>query len=742
MKTKVTRRVLAMLIAFVMLLSLVPATVAAELPFTDVPTGSWYYDSVSYAYENELMVGMTDTTFAPNGTVTRAMAVAVLYRLDGEPETDAKLPFADVPENAYYADAVKWGVENGIVAGMSETTFAPNSSVTREQLAAFVYRYAKYADKDLTTTADLAAFPDVDDVKYYALDALEWAVGTGIIYGIESGKESYLAPEDNTTRAQLAAILMRVAENTRRADEYSVLQIFETTDIHGYIVNTASGKEETYQYRMAYLANIFNEARADEAIDDVILLDSGDIYQGTALSNLTYGNAMRAAFDAMGYDAVSLGNHEFDWDVTLYATDANATVPAYKIGDFEGDSDTPVLAFNLNDAGTTNRASIVGDYTILEKDGHKIAVIGYIPNYRGDIMAAKIAPYDIDEDLEDLKALVAAVNEKENPTATIVLAHDGPSYIAAAMDPEQVDLVLGGHTHGTATGVAENGVPYTQGGCQAQGYSAVTLTINNWTGEVTVGEPAYVSITGKEDIEKLYDTEGSTLLDPTVLAISKAAIAELAEQLGTVLGYVDQNITRSRIEGSRTTIAGNFITGLMLHATKDLGTVAAFANSGGIRCEFLMEEGATTRNITVGDIYTISPFGNRLMTYEVTGAELAAFILSTMSNSNLGDQMSGLVATYYVDADGNKVINSITLDDGTVVDITDTTTTYRIVTYEYCATLPDSVLLGKTPVQDINVAPIDNESAIVALKEIAAANDGKIPLDVTAHFYEVEAPTN
>lgn len=739
MKTTISRKLCAMLLALALVFSLMPGVFAAELPFTDVPAGSWYYDGVSYAYENELMVGMSDSSFDPEGTLTRAMVVTVLHRLDGEPASEAEMPFTDVEEGTWYADAVAWGAENGIVRGTTETTFAPNAYVTREQLAAFVYRYAGYAGKDLTTAAGLETFPDVDDAKYYALDALEWAVGTELILGVEDDGVSYLKPGAYTTRAQFATILMRFEENTRAAEEFSVVQIFETTDVHGYIVDTSSGKAETYQYRMAYLANIFAEARNDEAIDDVILLDSGDIYQGTPLSNLTYGNALRAALDAMDYDAVSLGNHEFDWDVTLYAADENATIPAYKIGDFTGDSDIPVLAYNLYDAGTTDRASIVGDYTILEKAGHKIAVIGYIPDYSGDIMAAKINPYDIDPDMEALKALVAAVNEKEQPTATIVLAHDAPSHIAAAMDPEQVDLVLGGHTHGTSTGVAENGIPYTQAGCQARGYSTAMLTINNWTGEVTVSMPEYVSIT--ENRENLFETETSELLDPVILAISKAAITELADELGTVLGYVEQSIYRSQTIGnSRSTIAGNWLAGLMLDATRDLGTVAAFTNSGGIRCDLLMEEGATKRDITIGDIYTISPFANHLLTYELTGVELAQTVLNAMGNSNYGDQMSGLVVTFYKDADGNPVISSITLDDGTVVDINDTETTYRVVVNEYCATLGGSVFEGKTPVQDINAAPIDNQAAIESLKAISAAYEGRIPLDLTERCYEVEAP--
>lgn len=116
--------------------------------------------------------------------------------------------------------------------------------------------------------------------------------------------------------------------------EWDTIKVFETTDIHGYSMDTSTYKEETFQYRLAYIANIVSQAREDEAYDDVLLLDGGDIYQGTPISNQTYGAALRATFDKMGYDAVGLGNHEFDWDVTKYAADSEGTMAPYEIGEF------------------------------------------------------------------------------------------------------------------------------------------------------------------------------------------------------------------------------------------------------------------------------------------------------------------------------------------------------------------------------------------------------------------------
>lgn len=533
------------------------------------------------------------------------------------------------------------------------------------------------------------------------------------------------------------------------ANPVKTIEVFETTDVHGYLVDTSSGNESTFQYRMAYIANVVNEARANAENDAVLLLDGGDIYQGTPVSNLTYGSALRAAFDAMGYDAVALGNHEFDWDVKTYAADEDGTMSAYEIGEFKGDSNIPVLAYNLYDTGTTNRASFVKDYVIVDKAGVKVALVGYIPDYSMDIMTAKIAPYDIDPSIEKLNAKIESIVAAENPDVVVVVAHASPRGLANSVNSELVDLVVGGHSHSVSYGVADNGVAYIQGNCQAKGYANAKIQFNTETKEVTVVNPSYVNTTGRDNTQNLYDTEGNTKLDPTVLAISHASWDAVKGDMSEVLGVADQSITRrAPIGNSSSTIAGNWLAGLMLEATKELNTVVAFTNSGGIRCDLLANEGETTRTVTVGDIYAITPFGNRLYTYDLTGAELAATVENSFKNSNYGDQFSGMVVKYTAEPDGKdengrpvrgaRTVVSIVLDDGTVVDIKDNTKTYRVAVNEYCATLPGSVFENKTPVQNVNEAPIDNISAIEALRAIGKANNGKLPLDLTERCVKVE----
>lgn len=152
------------------------------------------------------MQGMGNGIFAPDGSATRGMVVTILYRMAGEPEVKSAMPFTDVKEGQYYAKAVTWAYENGIAMGMTETLFAPNCAATREQIVTFLYRYARLAGLDVSTRGDLAAFPDSSAVSNYAKDTVSWAVGTGLLVGDEAGR---LLPKVSGSRVQLAALITR-----------------------------------------------------------------------------------------------------------------------------------------------------------------------------------------------------------------------------------------------------------------------------------------------------------------------------------------------------------------------------------------------------------------------------------------------------------------------------------------------------------------------------------------------------
>lgn len=192
-------------------------TAMASFPFTDVPAGAWYYGAAAYAYNNGLFAGETATTFAPNQTMNRAMLVTVLWSLAGKPAPKGVNTFSDVPNGEWYTNAVTWAAENSVVTGVGSGRFDPNGAVTREQAAVILYKYAQSKGYDVSARADLTAFPDAGSVSDWAQDALAWANATGLIQGTVYGSKTILDPQGSASRAQVAAILRSYVEHVVNA---------------------------------------------------------------------------------------------------------------------------------------------------------------------------------------------------------------------------------------------------------------------------------------------------------------------------------------------------------------------------------------------------------------------------------------------------------------------------------------------------------------------------------------------
>ena len=188
------------------------AEIALEpLPFDDVDDGDWFAGAVRFVYENGMMNGVSETSFAPHATTSRSMIVTILYRLEGEPVVDYAMDFTDVAGDAYYAEAVRWAASEGIVGGYGGGLFGSDDAVTREQLAAILYRYAVYKGYDVSIgeSTNILSYADFADLSEYAIPAMQWACGAGIVNGTS---ESTLTPQGEATRAQVAAMLMRFCE--------------------------------------------------------------------------------------------------------------------------------------------------------------------------------------------------------------------------------------------------------------------------------------------------------------------------------------------------------------------------------------------------------------------------------------------------------------------------------------------------------------------------------------------------
>ena len=180
-------------------------TPVIDLPFNDVEESAWYADAVQFVFEQGLMTGVSKTNFGPDLTTTRGMIVTMLYRLQGEPEVGVGC-FSDVNAAAYYADAVTWAAENDIVSGYGNMIFGPNDAITREQLAAILYRYCEAMGYEISARSDLSAYSDADSISSWATDVISWAHAMGLINGVS---KTELAPQATATRAQVAAILER-----------------------------------------------------------------------------------------------------------------------------------------------------------------------------------------------------------------------------------------------------------------------------------------------------------------------------------------------------------------------------------------------------------------------------------------------------------------------------------------------------------------------------------------------------
>ena len=178
--------------------------------FVDVDPTKWYHDAVDFTVENGLFEGTSDVTFSPQLTMSRAMLATVLYRLEGEPEVSGSKPFTDLPDDAWYTDAICWAAEHRIIQGVGGGKCAPNTPVTREQTVLMLQRYGAFKGYDTAKSEDLHDFTDADRVSPWAMDAVRWAVAEGLLCGRGNG---VLDATGRITRAEAAAILMRFMQS-------------------------------------------------------------------------------------------------------------------------------------------------------------------------------------------------------------------------------------------------------------------------------------------------------------------------------------------------------------------------------------------------------------------------------------------------------------------------------------------------------------------------------------------------
>ncbi len=549
------------------------------------------------------------------------------------------------------------------------------------------------------------------------------------------------------------------------------LPVFGTSDIHGSLVGEV---EEPHKYMLAFIADKVEDVRQADGSSDTdrtVLIDGGDIYQGNVVSNTLDGESLSAAFDAMEYDAVAVGNHEFDWGIDT-VIDSDSTMRDYNEGGSFHKNNIPVVCCNLFKDG--QKVDFADDYVILHKKAYdesgsgmdvRIGVIGFAEEYSKSISdkTFKDLGYMITEDYDEVNRLADELRHKECCDAVILLAHGSPERIAESLGPStEVDLVYGGHIHKDINDMTEWGLRYMSPSGKGYAYLYSELVFeHDGRGGVRIREGSddraeYIKTAKDEDL--LYDKEANSQeLDSGIVELTNEYLDIVNKQLSEEIGYVTQSVTRTRLEGcdNRITVAGNFINDAMRRAAD---ADISFINIGGVREDLIMAEGSERRPVTLMDIYSMLPFDDTLYVYEITYEELIDNVLSyAMDNYAWGvlTCMTGIDCYFMIDPDddgssGSKFLRrklSALVKGGELIWKDGQWTEgwkdkkVRIAVGEFSATTnrnkggTDNPLCGYNKTgRLISSDELLRDKVIEALKAEAAENGGLLHVDNEPHF--------
>ena len=548
-----------------------------------------------------------------------------------------------------------------------------------------------------------------------------------------------------------------------QAGEYS-LPVFETTDIHGYVLQTDNNG--IVHYRMAYLADKVKDIRGrgpEYRKDRLLLLDGGDLYQGASISNFLSGKPVYVSIDKMDYDAVALGNHEFDWGLEQ-TVDADATLPDYE---WEGElctNEVPVLCANLYQDGS--RASCTRDYVVLEKTAVnarggtvpvRIGVIGFAVNYEGSIIATQFTQkgFSIQADYGIANSIAAELESSGVCDATVLLIHGEADKAAAALGRSStIDLVLGGHSHRMLSGWTEWGLAYLQGGRYLEHYGGAFLVFSvDDDGQVSFSRTTGVTNLAVDATRDTHRTasENADDLDDEILAVSESALSDTSMQLDDIVGYINVDATSYYLNGSggRASVISNWMCDILRRVG---GADVAFVNAGGIRTTFPLE-GQSTRNITVANVFELFPFGNATYVYRITYADLLQVFEYAMTSGGeaLFSRMTG-IDCYYTETDHGSystyAVHSLR-KDGTVIyqkgkwtgdwasrSLTLAVSEYLAITErtDYYTGIPNPLIGWNAGEKLISCDLVDNVCAVGVLRAEAAGSGGLLWIDTAPHF--------
>ncbi|HBF38353.1 MAG TPA: 2',3'-cyclic-nucleotide 2'-phosphodiesterase, partial [Firmicutes bacterium] len=496
----------------------------------------------------------------------------------------------------------------------------------------------------------------------------------------------------------------------------------EVTDFHGYLQNSGKLKDGTAitQQRAAVLAQQIKAIKT--ANPNTIVLSGGDMFQGTPLSNVLKGKPVIDMMKNIGFDAMALGNHEYDWGIESVINPQTALLK---------NSSIPVLAANIYDKATQKPVKYVKPYVMLQKGGVKIGIIGLVDNieFPSIIMPSFIKNADFKDPAPIVNSLAQQLRG-QGAKIVIVLAHMGaitdpstgvPSgnLIDFAKKIKGVDAVFGGHTH-TIVNSNCNGIPVGVAGLYGQGYLDLKITVSP-DGKVSTGALAY------HDDTDLYNTT-SPVVDPSVRQIVEKADQDVGAEFKKVIGAALNDLTRvQRIAPFSDSVLGNWTAEATRKAVNaDFG----FVNNGGQRCDI------PKGDITVGTMFQFMPFDNTIVTVKMTPAQIKVVLEQAVQDNGKGIQLSGLTFTYDPHQPTMQRVVDIQKADGKALD---KNTQYLVATNNFMGAGGDGFLeftdpaVAKTYRDSYKLARDVYIEAIQAQGKVRATADGRIaPIEQAA----------
>lgn len=594
--------------------------------------------------------------------------------------------FTDVDEKL--APYVQAALNAYITQGIANDSFGTDEVITREQAITLLVRSLHVPlDEDLS----IYNFIDIDQVSSWAKASMGKALKLGLVGGTTL---ETISPKMELKYSHMVAFLQKYLKNYK---DFGIreIDIFATNDFHGAL-------EGGYEAGIAKMASVFEDYKMENP-KGTIILDAGDRFQGTPLSNVFYGKPVAEAFNSIGYSAATVGNHEFDWGIDKVLDTREEVGVTF-----------PLIAANIYDKSTNKLAEWAEPYTIIERNGVKIGIIGLAtPDTLETAKLEFIKDYDFKDPIEITNALVPEVREA-GADLVILLTHI-PAYqdrdtkeitgplADLANGVSDVDGIIGGHSHKAVSGII-NGIPVVEGYKNGRMLSHLTIYYDMDNNEV---------VNSYADVVEVRKTTLPVEPDVEIQSIVDIYNVDVKPIFDVVIGTTTVDLTRDFNNESN---VGNWMTDLMKEKAM---TQIAFQNAGGIRTDL------PAGDLTIGDIFTLMPFDNTIVTAEMTGAQIKSVLEQSVTLYKGMMQISGLTVKYDSTKPEYERIIEITLEDGTPLEMDKI---YTVATNDFLSGGQDGYkTLGE--VDWTNTYELVRESMIEKIKEvkeIAPAVEGRM----------------